>query len=123
MKKKISVLMVLIGLLNPLYAEKIVIEVVDEARQPVVGADVVIEFVGFTQKGSKAHYGKTNKKGEYSASGKIQFNGVYVRVEKNGYYDSIKEGGLLPDKDHKVTLVLRKVENPVPLYVRQVRLK
>ncbi|MFK5923033.1 MAG: hypothetical protein QM496_12710 [Verrucomicrobiota bacterium] len=125
MKKKISVLMVLIlaGLLNPLYAEEIVIKVVDETREVLVGADVVIEFVGFTQVKSKAHYGKTNKKGEYGVSGKIQFNGVYVRVGKDGYYDSIKEGGFLPNKDHKATLVLRRIERPVPLYVRDVFLE
>ncbi len=125
MKNKISVLMVLIlvGLLNSLYAEKVVTEVVDETRQPLVGADVVVEFVGFTQKGSKAHYGKTNKKGEYGVSGKIQFNGVYVRVGKEGYYDSIQEGGFLPDKDHHITLVLRKIERPVSLYARDVFLK
>ncbi len=122
MKMKVSFIVVwgLLGMLASVHAESVQVTVVDESRFPIEGADVIIEFVSSLQKNSKVHRGNTGSDGEFAAKGKIFFNGVFVKVTKSGYYEVKK---IVGGGDHRITMVLRKVETPVPLFVREMLLK
>jgi len=101
-------------------ASEILLRVADENKKPLVGADTLISFLHPQQK-DKGHHGKANKEGHFKASGK-NVVGVFVRVTKDGYYEWVREKGF-GQQDHDITVVMRKIENPIPLFVRKVNLK
>lgn len=103
---------------------KITIHIIDEAGNPVEGAKVGIGFGENSERHEIPVDGFTDADGKFIASescnGYIGFN-----VTKGGYYESVgnytfKEKGMLRWEpwNPKVSIVLRKIENPVPLYAR-----
>jgi len=122
MKNITLYLCICVGFVWNVRADDISIKVIDEDQQSVTGADVIIEFVRSQQKDSKAHYGKTDKEGRFSASGRTLSLGVFVKITKSWYYEWRNDNGV-GRGDHYITVVLRKVKNPVPLYVRKTILK
>jgi hypothetical protein len=101
---------------------KISIRVVDETGNPVEGARVGIGFGENSKRHEIPVVGLTGLDGKFSASescnGYIGFN-----ITKNGYYKSL---GKYSYKDKstirwepwnpEVTIIARKIENPVPMY-------
>lgn len=109
---------------------KITLKVVDESGRPVSSA---IAGIGFEQyvngqyKGIPVS-GKTNAEGKFSGVGHGT-NVVSIGVEKEGYYKSYGEYRFKEKKrwhwepwNPEVTLVLRKVENPVPMFARKAEI-
>lgn len=99
---------------------KITVRVVDESGKPVENVKVGIGF------GKGDVYGITNSEGRFSGTassdGHIGFN-----VTKPGYYMSIGKYDYIYDNkgilrwepwNQEVMVVLRKIENPVPMYAR-----
>lgn len=99
---------------------KVTVKVVDEAGNPIVGVKVGIGF------GKGDAEGLTNSEGRFSGSansnGHVGFNAV-----KPGYYMSIGTYDFNYSKksltrwepwNPVVTVALRKIENPVPMYAR-----
>lgn len=125
MKKRISALaiLVLMSLLGFLQAENVEVTVLDEKSEPVEGATVDVWYAGFQGDGSgdKKSSGASDGNGKYIGKGKAAMH-IEVHVSKEGWYTS-KSKMLPKGKDHNVTLVLRKIERPVSLYVRDVFLK
>ncbi len=103
------------------YADNVEVTVVDEnTREPIAGADVAISFTRPVN--SDGHHGQTDKAGNFGARG-TNTMGVFIRINKKGYYEWVKRRGIRKGMDHSVTVALRKVENPIPLFVRDVFLK
>jgi len=110
---------------------KVTVKVVDELSNPVENADVVVGFQGAGPQGIKdvAVRGITGVDGVFSASGKTIDHIAYA-AEKKGYYKSYVEyhfrsssNGRWQPWNQEFTLVLRKIENPVPMYAREFRLE
>jgi hypothetical protein len=105
---------------------KITVRVVDEAGKPVDRADVGIGFETTSQPKEVAVTGITDSEGHFSGSAKC--NGyIGFKVVKSGYYKSFgkyefsyKNKGVIRWEPWNpvVTIVLRKIENPVPMYAR-----
>jgi hypothetical protein len=105
---------------------KVTVKVVDEGGQPVEGANAGVGFQydldWATEVNSKK--GLTDENGTFTAAG--TGNGyIGYGAEKNGYYDSsynyefIEKGpsGWKP-WNPELKVVMRKIENPVPMYAR-----
>jgi len=121
MKMKISlILLVTLVLCVASNASEISLRVVDERDEPMEGVDVLISFAHPQQK-DKGYRGKTDNKGHYSAKGRNTV-GILARVTRQGYYDWERRKGF-GQKDHDLTVVMRKVKKPIPLYVREMKLE
>lgn len=98
---------------------KVTAIVVNEEGMPMEGIEVVMGF----EKGGKVS-GITNSTGKFSAS-RGTVRGVAFYVKKEGYYPiyssydfyNLQKNRWLP-WNPEVTLVMRKIENPVPMYAR-----
>lgn len=110
---------------------KVTVKVVDEFSNPVENAEVVVGFQGAGPQGIKdvAVRGITGVDGVFSASRKTIDHIAYA-AEKKGYYKSYVDyhfttstNGRWQPWSQEFTLVLRKIENPVPMYVRKFRLE
>ncbi len=123
MKAKINILIVLtlMALLNPLYGEKVQVTVLDEKGEPLKGATVDIWHLDFRAKNDKKITGATDQQGQFTGRGNAQHS-ISVVVTKNGWYESELER-LKKNQDHDLTVVMRIIEKPIPLYVRRVLLK
>jgi len=107
---------------------KITVLVIDDNNHPIENAAVSLGFRIYTKGGwdskSTSSEGQTDRNGRYSGSA-LADNFVAFSVTKEGYYQSFgdykfKESSLgrwVP-WNPEVTVVLRKVENPVPMYIR-----
>ncbi len=105
---------------------KITVKVVNEAGQPVDSAEVKIGFETRGQPEEEVATGITDSKGLFSGSARC--NGyIGYKVAKPGYYMSFgkyefsyKNKGIIRWEpwNPEVTIVLRKIENPVPMYAR-----
>jgi len=106
---------------------KITIKVIDESGAPVQNANVRIRFQVNTQQKNVGIDLPTNSDG--IVSGTAATNGhVGFRVIKSGYYESwssydFKNKAVLRWEpwNPEVSIVLRKIENPVPMYARDTR--
>lgn len=108
---------------------KITLRVVDENGLPIEGAKVGIGFQYNLSYGtdSREYEGVSNSEGLHTASEKI--NGfVGWNITKDGYYKSrgsyeFQEETALRWEPWNpiITTVLRKIENPVPMYIRDTR--
>jgi hypothetical protein len=103
---------------------KVTVHVVDELGKPIEGAEVGVGFGVNSQRKEISVKGVTKSDGTFSASelcnGLVGFN-----VVRRGYYMSIGDynfssKGLLKWEPWNpvVTVVLRKIENPVPMFAR-----
>jgi len=108
----------------------ITIRVVDEDGKPFEGADVGLGFEKNTSKGTEKIpiKGTSNNNGIFTGSAKT-INYVSYRVSKNGYYDSWGEyrfqgrnGGRWEPWNPEIKVILRKIENPVPMYARNTQM-
>ncbi len=108
---------------------KITIKVVDENNNPLKGIDVGITFprIFYGKEKSKTEHKLTDIDGRCSASG-TSYDTVRYGVIKEGYYNTInsykfkqKNSGTWLPNNPEVTIVLRKIENPVPMYACQLR--
>jgi hypothetical protein len=89
---------------------------VDENNVPIEDAHVAIHFS--LSEGSNSYRGITNRKGEASAT-RLGAYGTLYRITKEGYYDSAGEFSF---GNQDVTLILRKKENPIPMYSKKAHL-
>lgn len=107
---------------------EVTLKVVDELGKTLEGANVAIGFLRNSSKGGveKAITGSVNKDGTFTA--KCRTNGlVGGNVKKDGYYDSSFDYPFNKKKNGKwipwnpvVTVVMRKIQNPVPMYARRI---
>ena len=103
------------------------VKVVDDNGVPVEKANVYIGFDKDTSSGTKMTATKsiTSTDGEFRASG--TGNGyISYGATKEGYYESrytYSFPGLKDDGSQKreFTILLRKIENPTPMYARRIR--
>jgi len=108
---------------------KITVHVVDESGNPVEGAEVGVGFGENSQRKERPVDGFTKTDGRFSASEACN-SFVGFRVKKPGYYmssghyvfDYGKKGLLRWEPwNPEIKVVLRNVENPVPMYARDTR--
>jgi hypothetical protein len=109
---------------------KLTVHVIDEQRQPVAGARVGFGFEENTGWGTKEIpvIGFTDSGGFFAASAKTS-NSVGFNVKKDGYYMSYgdyryneKKFGRWQPWNPEVTVVLRKIEKPLPMYARDTQM-
>jgi hypothetical protein len=110
---------------------KITVAVIDENGRPVEGADVGIGFEKNTGWGVKEIpvEGRTNTEGLFSGSA-FAMGHVGFTASKEDFYKSVgahdfengKFGRWVP-WNPIITIVLRRIENPVPMYARDLELK
>lgn len=103
---------------------KLVIKVIDEEGQPLEGAKVVLHFQG-GELDKDATRGETNDKGIYSSSGFSSDGVTGGGVYNDGYYKSVfahdfyvTKFGMWQPWGKELTVVMRPIDNPVPMYVR-----
>ncbi len=110
-------------------AAKVSIQVVDEEGHPIVGAKVGVGFNYNTGWGTnnESNHGFSDTEGNFTATG--GGNGhVSYGAKKEGYYNShysydFIKTGILRWEPHnpELQVMLRKIENPVPMYARDIR--
>lgn len=103
---------------------KLVIKVVDEGGKPMEGAKVELQFQGGGLE-KDATRGETDDQGIYSSSGYSSDGVTGGGVDKDGYYTSVfhhdfyrKNLGMWQPWGKELTVVMRPIVNPVPMYVR-----
>jgi hypothetical protein len=105
---------------------KISIKVVDEYSKTIDDAVINVGFLSNNDKNKELSLsGKTNTEGLFSAEGKT--NGlVGATISKNGYYNSTvdypftkKNGDRWEPWNPVATVILRKIEKPIPMYARR----
>lgn len=125
---------VLIGVSNS-YAlfssAKITIKVVGEDGSPIEGARVGIGFDDYRSSSKEnSAIGITDTEGTFAASETTTSGYLGFNVTKIGYYESTgnyqyKNEGLLRWEpwNPELKVVLRKIENPVPMYARKAKIE
>jgi len=103
---------------------KLSIKVVDENKLPLGEAKVVLHFQGGGLD-KDATRGETDDQGTYSASGFSNDGVTGGGVYKDGYYKSVfaqdfyvTRFGMWQPWGKELTVVMRPIVNPVPMYVR-----
>ena len=96
------------------------VKVIEENGKPIKDVRVIVTFLGYTGEQTQRIEGVTDITGGFSAQGKPPLR-MGVRLEKKGYYTTTS-GRLSRTKDHKVSYVLRKIKNPIPLYAKKTRI-
>lgn len=110
---------------------KVTVKVVDELFNPIENAEVTVGFqeADGRQQGIKdtAERGLTGNDGVFSASRRTLGHIAYS-AKKQGYYKSYeeyhfshRENGRWQPWDKEFKVVLRKIENPRPMYAREFR--
>jgi len=97
------------------------VTVLDDDQQPVEGAEVLVGFYGSQPHHTIMKKGSSDEHGTFSASGSPRL-AMMVKVNKEGYYESSKDR-LVREKDHDITLILRKRGSQISLVARKVRIK
>ncbi len=128
----IVVLICLLGQTQPLHAlgmAKLVLKVVNEDGQPLEGARVSLRFQGGGLEKDRTT-GETDKNGIFGASGMSNDGSTGGGVDKDGYYKSVfhhdfyvTHFGMWQPWGKELTVVMRPVVNPVPMYVRDTHFK
>lgn len=108
---------------------KITIKVVDEGGKPIVAANAGITFElpkGNGQGSYISEKGTTGADGIFSATGRT-ISDIAYGAEKQGYYKSYgvyhfttSANGRWQPWNPEFKLVLRKIDNPVPMYAREL---
>ncbi|PLX45350.1 MAG: hypothetical protein C0609_03310 [Deltaproteobacteria bacterium] len=114
-------------------AAKVTVKVVDEQGFGVEGAEVIVGFVkakpsGWGTKPNPVN-GVTDPSGMFSASGEtgpsFQVNALkdgWYRSKMNLRFNEVFEGKRQP-WNPEVKLVMRKIEDPVPMYARNAQIE
>jgi len=108
---------------------KMVIKVVDEDGLPIENAQVSLRFQGGGLEKDRTK-GETDKYGVFSAFGPSSDGSTGGGVYKNGYYKSVFHHdfyvtrlGMWQPFGKEITVVMRPIVNPVPMYVRDSSMK
>ena len=101
-------------------ARTVKVQVTEESGTPIEDAHVSVWYMGFRPGESKEVAGNTNKKGVFLAKG-VPLLRMEAFISKEGYYKS-ESGRLSRKKDHAITLVLRRIKNPIPLYAKRLHI-
>lgn len=108
---------------------KLTLKVIDEGGQPVNGAQVKLRFQGGGLDKDRT-IGETDDKGTYSASGLSSDGVTGGGVYKDGYYKSVFHHdfyvirlGMWQPWGKELTVIMRPIVNPVPMYVRDKSFK
>lgn len=134
MKQYFRIIYVLISLIimvnpNNLFAAsvaKVTVEIVDENGHPVDNAQIVMCFFSGCR-GNDIFRERTDDKGIFSKSSSSSDGRVGGSIDKKGYYSSSfhyafppfgKKFGRWQPWGKQMTVVLRSIVNPVPMYVR-----
>ena len=94
------------------------VNVTEEDGTPIEGVNTTVTFLGYKSDQTTREEGITDGQGFFEAEGEPLLR-MSVRAEKEGYYAN-QSGRLSRKENHNVTLVLRKVKNPIPLYAKKV---
>jgi hypothetical protein len=102
---------------------KISVMVLDEEGQSIKNADVKVHFTSgeYTLEGKTDNQGTislTGYSGEGRIGGEINKNGYYYSTFHYDYHPFSKKFGRWEPWDKHITVVLRPIGNPVPMYVR-----
>ncbi len=105
---------------------KVTVKVVDEARQPIPGAEVWFQFYEKETTGRVNVRGLTDSEGLFAGQGYSQDTKVGAKVTKEGYYWSSapipeflrSQGGKMQPWNPTVETLLRKIGNLSPLYAK-----
>ena len=97
--------------------------VVDEENNPIDKAEVKFTYVNY--KSDKVIKVITNKRGVVENAGTAELR-VNLVVSKTGYYTTgyrNSDGKFLSkSKNHDLKVTLKKIENPIPLYARSLKI-
>lgn len=112
---------------DPEFSTKVKIDVLDEVKSPIEGADVLISYAHLVDgKLDKSYRGKTDAKGGFEARDKVN-GSVVARISKENYYpifveDVITRAEINNKKTESVDLplIMRRVKSPCPLYAKMV---
>ena len=119
-----ALLLIAVSVLSACGQVKSTINVVDEQGQPIQGAEVFFSYVNFKNEENLTL--TTNEKGVAENTGGAELR-INLHVSKEGYYDTRydkSEGtSLRKDENHSLSVVLRRIESPIALYVKKVRKK
>lgn len=93
------------------------LQLIDDLAQPIEGADVCIVFKSTrTDQPGDIRYLKSDKEGRVVVSGETLV-GFFIKASKEGYYAAQSAPPYIPVVDMlKLTWVLPRVLNPIPLY-------
>jgi len=108
--------------------------VVDDAGLPVMDVGVEGGFLDLSQSGVRSAFrGSTDSNGIFVARGKAVV-GVYARFSREGFYSTIVREFVeykwradgrgyerIPSWDRDISVLLKRVRNPIPMYARPVR--
>lgn len=109
---------------------KVTIVVLDEDNNPIEGAEVYVfrDGPGGVAPKGTSEKGLSDSKGQFVSKATNYNNYVAYGARKEGYYDSRYEyqfhdasGGRWQPWNPELTVLLRKIENPVPMYVRNTQ--
>jgi hypothetical protein len=111
---------------------KITLKVVDDEGTPVPDADASVYYYHFrtplASKKPDGSIGKTNGEGMFTAEGKTDVD-VHYSVIKNGFYRYTGQwagkhvNGICEPWNPTVTVVLKRMINPVPMYAKSLETK
>src|ERR1039458_10161893 len=117
----------LFGQVEPPHEWNVTITVVDEAGQPVPGANVKVIFSTFTPKDERVATnisGLSDSNGIYRASSLYTGpSGMLFRASKAGFYQSSKPYDLgdyysVGRWNPEIKLILKNVAKPIPMYAK-----
>lgn len=108
---------------------KMTLKIIDEQQNPIEKANVKIGFEVSGRKGPEYNMfeGLTSAEGVFSASAACNSHVGFTITkagyyESNGKYDFSTKGSLRWEPwNPEITVVLRKIENPVPMYARDTK--
>ena len=117
------------GQSEPSFSTEIKIQVSDDEKNPVKGADVLIGYAHlFDGKQDKSYIGKTDAIGSFQANDKV-IGSVLIRASKENFYPIFVDDVVIRmDVDSKkiksinLPLIMRRVKSPISLYAKKVNL-
>jgi hypothetical protein len=141
---KIATVVLLIGLASVVLAQdfgpktyrvSLQVRVVDDEGKPVEGAEVLTGFeIPRLRAGgpyTEGHRGLTSRDGLFAVTARTT-GVVFYGAKKSGYYDSLgqrfnvrynERGEAVDTTDNRLTVVLKKIKTPAPMYARKVLLE
>lgn len=116
MKNLLIIVLIALGFLRAV-AEPVTVQVkvIDDLGAPVVDADVLVIFQGYTAKPVSEVILKSNAEGIVQTQGETPI-GVTLRAWKPGHYETETEFSISPKKPIERTYVLPRVVKPIPLF-------
>jgi len=99
------------------FGRSVEVKVVDDANKPIENARVKMVFRKTYE--SDIFTKKTSPSGKVSIRG-VDHHGTNILVRKHGYYPTQEMES--SEKSVSVNMLLRKIKNPIPMYVKEVAL-